>query len=138
MTPHLNDDQLIERLYGVAEHPHLDGCVPCSARFKELELRRAELVHPTTVSSEFLAAQRRKIYSRLEEKPHAGLKWAPALAAACAIAIGLFVYRPTPTTVPVTKSDSGDAQLFSEVYSMEQSTEPRAAAPIHALFEDNQ
>jgi hypothetical protein len=28
--------------------------------------------------------------------------------------------------------------LFADVYSIEQSTEPWAAAPINALFEDNQ
>jgi hypothetical protein len=32
---------------------------------------------------------------------------------------------------------AADAQLFSDVYAMEQSSEPRAAAPIHALIEEN-
>jgi hypothetical protein len=32
---------------------------------------------------------------------------------------------------------AADAQLFSDVYAMEQSAEPRAAAPIHALIEEN-
>jgi hypothetical protein len=31
-----------------------------------------------------------------------------------------------------------DAQLFADVYSMEQSLEPSVAAPIHTLFEENQ
>ena len=54
-------------------------------------------------------------------------------------AVGVLVYRfPATAPVPASKADTGDAQLFSEVYSMEQSTEPRGAAPIHALFEDNQ
>jgi hypothetical protein len=35
------------------------------------------------------------------------------------------------------KPEIDDAQLFSEVYSMEQSTEPIAAKPIHAIFEQD-
>jgi hypothetical protein len=139
MSPHLSDDQLLDRLYGIATDSHLQDCVPCAERFRQLERRRAELVEPTAVSAEFLAAQRRKIYSRLDEKPRMGLRWAPALAAAFVLAVGLLVYRsPATAPVPASKADTGDAQLFSEVYSMEQSTEPRGAAPIHALFEDNQ
>jgi hypothetical protein len=139
MSPHLSDDQLLDRLYGIVADSHLQDCVQCAERFRELECRRSELVEPGAVSSEFLAAQRRKIYSRLDEAPRLGLRWVPALAAGFVVAIGLLVYRPPSTTpVPASKADTGDAQLFSEVYSMEQSTEPRGAAPIHALFEDNQ
>jgi hypothetical protein len=29
-----------------------------------------------------------------------------------------------------------DAQLFTDVYSMEQDVEPKAAAPIRALFQE--
>ena len=64
------------------------------------------------------------------------MRWVPALAAACLLAIGVLVYRPAPRLA--CTPDPSDAQLFSDVYSMEQSTEPLAAAPIHALFEDNQ
>jgi hypothetical protein len=34
--------------------------------------------------------------------------------------------------------EQSDEQLFSDLYSMEQSDEPRAAAPIHALFESSE
>jgi hypothetical protein len=137
MNRHLNDDELLDRLYGLADAPeHLESCADCARRWNQLRERRAEIAAPREVSREFLAAQRRKIYSRLGENPHGQRKWIPAaLAAACLLAIGLFVYRPEP---PRQHPDSADAQLFSEVYSMEQTTEPRAAAPIHALFEDNQ
>lgn len=136
MNPHLNDDQLLDRLYGVADDPHVESCGECSARYREMELRRAELAEPQAISAEFLAAQRRKIQARLEQRPSLGLKWAPAFAAAVAIAIGLLVYRPAKVSAPA--ADANDAQLFAEVYSMEQSTESQAAAPIHALFEDGQ
>ena len=65
------------------------------------------------------------------------MRWAPALAAACLLADR----HARESSVPRRRMRTGsraDAQLFSDVYSMEQSTEPRAAAPIHALFEENQ
>jgi len=135
MNAHLNDDQLIEQLYTAAAHPHLDSCAACAARYRELEQRRAELAQPVAVSAEFLAAQRRAIHARIEKRRDWRLRWAPA-AAALAIAIGLAVHYKAPNPAP--RPDAGDAQLFAEVYSMEQSTEPQAAAPIHALFEDDQ
>lgn len=137
MNAHLSDDQLLERLYGAAAHPHVESCEECSARYGELERRRAELAEAAPVAADFLAAQRRRIYARLERQARWRLKWAPAAAAALALAIGFAVYRPEAPK-PAVHPDSGDAQLFSEMYSMEQSTEPRAAAPIHALFEDDQ
>ena len=135
MSEHLNDDQLLDQLYGLSErHSHLDTCQDCARRWADLRERRAVLAIPEEVSWERLAAQRRAIYSRLGEQPRKPMKWVPALAAACLLVIGLIVYRPAQPA----HQDSGDAQLFSDVYSIEQSTEPLAAAPIHALFEDNQ
>lgn len=138
-SAHLSDDQLIDRLYGLsADDAHLAHCGDCSRRWSELRARRARLAEPEEVSSAFLAAERRKIYARLGERPGASPKWVPwapaALAAACLLLIGVFVYRPAPSH----HNDVADAQLFADVYAMEQSTEPRAAAPINALFEDNQ
>jgi hypothetical protein len=65
-------------------------------------------------------------------------KWVPAAAAAFVVAVALLIYHPSAPSPAPPKIEVSDAQLFSEVYSMEQSTEPRAAAPIHGLFEDNQ
>jgi hypothetical protein len=134
MSGHLNDDQLIDRLYGLASDRHTDECSECAQRLRELRERKAELSATKPVANDFLFAQRRKIYARLGEQPHTGMRWAPALAAACLLAVGMLFYRPAPVPHP----DAADAQLFADVYSMEESTEPRAAAPIHALFEDNQ
>lgn len=137
MNHHFSDDELLDRLYGIADNDdHLESCPECASRSTALEKRRRELAQPEPVSTQFLAAQRRAIYSRLGEQPHSRMKWAPALAAACLLIIGLVVYRPI--AAPPVHTDSGDAQLFADVYSMEQSTEPQAAAPIHELFEDNQ
>jgi len=130
---HLNDGQLIERLYGVAAHPHADSCPECAARYAEMERRRAEAVRPAAVSAEFLAKQHEAVLLRVD-RPRLRLAWIPALAATAAVAIGFFVYRPAPAP----RVEAGDEQLFADVYSMAQSTEPSAASPIHSLFEDNQ
>jgi hypothetical protein len=135
MTEHLNDDQLIDQLYGLSENRlHFENCDNCARRFAELRERRAMVASPAEMSWERLAAQRRAIYSRLGESPRKQMRWVPALAAGCLLVIGAFFYRPAQPA----HQDSGDAQLFSDVYSIEQSTEPLAAAPIHELFEDNQ
>jgi hypothetical protein len=138
LKPHLSDDQLIDLLYGVEQvTPHLAECEACTARFEAFEQRHRESIPTVPVTGEFLAAQRRQIHARLDQRPVTRLKWVPALVAACLLFVMVLVHRPTPA--PVTHTDSGDAQLFSEVYSMEQSSvEPAAAAPIHELFEDNQ
>jgi|SRR5579883_167344 len=137
---HLNDDQLLDHLYGIVEaDAHLGSCEECAARYRALESRRRALSAPVEIEPQMLAAQRRKILARVENGSPFSWKWIPAAAAAAVVAIGLWMHHPaTPSAPAVAHMDASDDQLFSEVYSMEQSTEPRAAAPIHALFEDNQ
>ena len=135
MSGHLTDDQLVDQLYGLAgDDTHLESCDDCARRWRGIRERRAILAAAETVSPEFLAAQRRLIYSRLGEPRRHRTRWAPALAAAGLVVIGVLMYRPSAPARP----DAGDAQLFSDAYSMGESTEPEAGAPIHALFEDNQ
>lgn len=142
MKNHLTSDELIDRLYSVADGGHLDGCAECRERLGELRERRAMAVEAAPESYEFLAAQRRNIYARMGERPQTRMKWVPALAAAaCLVAVGVVAYHPAQMA-PQVVSQAGrpeidDAQLFSEVYSMEQSTEPIAAKPIHAIFEQD-
>src|ERR1700722_12577491 len=91
---------------------------------------------PVPASYEFLAAQRRAIYTRLGEDPGARVRsrlaWGPALAAVALVAIGLTARHPvvhsTSTAVhgnsaSQTEFSAEDAQLFADVYSMEQSLE---------------
>jgi hypothetical protein len=137
MKNHLSNDELLDRLYGLAgEAGHIESCTDCQQRWNQLREQRARLAVSDDVSTGFLAGQRRKIYARLGEEPRHQMKWAPALAAACLLVAGVFLYRPA--AAPHQSAVVSDAQLFSDVYSMEQSVEPRAAEPIHALFEDNQ
>jgi anti-sigma factor RsiW len=136
MKNHLTTDELVDRLYGVSEPGHLDHCAECAERFRRLRELHETAAEPVPESYEFLAAQRRNIYARMGERPQTRMKWVPALAAAAFLAaVGMFAYHPSRQ---VAKPQIDDAQLFSDVYSMEQSMEPVAAKPIHAIFEQDQ
>jgi len=144
--PHLSDDELIGLLYGLGDSErHLAGCSECNERWnamhRALGMARAEAVAPE-ISGRRLAAQRLRILERLEQPAgsHAW-RWVPVAAAASLLAIGLFmkpssrVPHPAPPAAAAVNSEA-DAELFTDVYSMEQDVEPRAAAPIRALFQE--
>jgi hypothetical protein len=142
MNTHLTDDELIDRLYGLGDPAH--ECAQCGARLRAMEQRRAEVAVSTPASGDFLAAQRRSVYSRLGQPSRSHWSWAPATVAALCLAVAGIMVLHTPGRVPATPPGAvshtdavADAQLFSDVYAMEQSSEPRAAAPIHTLIEEN-
>ena len=87
------------------------------------------------VSAEFLAAQRRNIYRRMDESRsgHTFLRWALSLAMLLLIVAGgiTFEYRQKPAAPAIS-----DDQLFSDLSAMEQRSEPKAIQPIHSLFEE--
>ncbi len=137
---HLSEDALLDAVYGIAGNEaeaHLRECADCAQRLHEWQEKRAATAASIEISGEFLAAQRRKIYERIEQPSRKHWLWAPGLAAACALAVGIFVYHPAPQQQPVNKpAEISDAQLFGDIYSMEQVVEPAAAAPARALFEE--
>jgi len=150
---HLNDDELLAQMYAggtiarLDRGAHLMECADCSTRLEALaetkaRLRAAADASAPVVSNEFLAAQRRAIYARLDQRVASQMRWAPAVAAAGLLAVGLLLYHPhTPyapvhTTDPAARVEVSNEQLLSDLYSMEQSVEPEAAAPIHELFEE--
>ena len=137
---HLSEDALLDAVYGIAGNEadaHLRGCTDCAQRLHEWQEKRASTVASVEIPGDFLAAQRRKIYERIERPSRKHWLWAPGLAAACALAVGIFVYHPAPQQQPVSKpAEISDAQLFGDIYSMEQVVEPAATAPARALFED--
>jgi hypothetical protein len=138
---HLSENELLDAVYGIAgsaAEAHLRRCADCSQRLEEWHEKRAAAVESVEIPNDFLAAQRKKIYERIERPSRKHWLWAPGLVAACALAIGVFVYHPTPKEQPRRNAEISDAQLFREVYSMEQSLEPAAAAPARALFEDQE
>jgi len=139
---HLSEDSLLNAVYGIAEdgaNVHLRECADCAQRLNEWHEKRTAAVADVEIPAEFLAAQRRKIYERIERPSRKRWLWAPGLAAACALAVGILVYHPAPQRQPVHHpAEISDAQLFGDVYSMEQAVEPAAAAPVRALFEEQQ
>jgi hypothetical protein len=133
---HWTDDDLINSIYGIGpEHDHLDQCPECRARWLTLQSRRSEITVEPEVSTDFLAAQRRMIYQRIEQRPQRMRRLAPAFVAMLALLIALMVYRPATSPPPAPLSSSSDEQLTTDIYSMEQSSEPQAARAMHALFE---
>lgn len=137
---HLSEDALLGAVYGIAGNEaetHLRRCADCAQRLHEWQEKRAATTASVEIPSDFLAAQRRKIYQRIERPSRKRWLWTPSLAAACALAIGIFVYHPARQPHPVSKpAEMSDAQLFGDIYSMEQVVEPAAAAPARALFEE--
>jgi len=137
---HLSEDALLDAVYGIGgsdAETHLRGCADCAQRLHEWQEKRAATVASLEIPDDLLAAQRRRIYERIERPSRKHWLWAPGLAAACALAVGIFVYHPAPQQHPLSKSpEISDAQLFRDIYSMEQTPEPAAAAPARALFEE--
>jgi hypothetical protein len=144
---HLTGDDLIDRLYGTASaeaNAHFERCVECGERLRALELRRADSAAMPVISEAALAKQRRAILNRVESPGASRIKWVPAFAAACLLVVVALVYQPSePVAVPNSEKiakaapEISDKELFSELYAIEQREEPRAAAPIHQLFESS-
>ena len=136
---HFSEDELLDRLFGISSRSdsHLDACAECRASWNVLskaraaELRRTQLDLPES----FLMQQRMNVMNRIERR--VSRNWlpgpAPALALAMLCAIAVLLVRPAPAPVEVS-----DAQFFSEVYSVAESTQPNSAAPIQNLFQGEQ
>jgi hypothetical protein len=87
------------------------------------------------VSPEFLAAQRRAIYRRIDRPRHniLALRWALSFALLLLmIAGGFTVEQRRRHTTPAISDD----QLFSDLSAMDQTNEPKAIQPIHGLFQE--
>ncbi len=150
--PHLSDDELIGRVYGLDvkdDEAHLEACSECSERLRAMGQARMATIDAPRISARRLAVQRQQILERLE-RPSSALvasrgvlasRWIPAAAVAALLAVAMFLHQhssvppPAPAATAVV-SGEGDAELFTDVYSMEQDVEPRAAAPIRALFQE--
>ena len=144
---HLSDDELIGMLYGIGDgESHLAGCSECSERWSamhtSLGMARTESARTMEISARSLAAQRLQILERVERPTgsHAW-RWVPVATAASLLAAGLFFKQSSSVPkaappAPVAANAEADAELFTDVYSMERDIEPKAAAPIRALFQE--
>lgn len=146
---HLTDDEMLDQVYGLgvgSKDGHVRDCAECRGRLDALLRTKASLRSEADargrVSPSFFAAQRRTVYGRLDQAAAAHVRWAPALAGAGLLAMGLLLFphmqglAPHASAPPVRVELNTNEQLFSDLYSMEQSVEPEAVAPIHELFEE--
>lgn len=133
---HWDDHELIERLYGLGpEDGHLDECEHCTGRMRSLLTAREHVLAPPSVSEEWMARQRLAI-RRSMDTPGRNRRWLPygsAVATAAVLLLAVLLYRPAPAPKPPS-----DAEIFADVYSLASSSEPLAAEPMHALFEEGQ
>ncbi|HLH03334.1 MAG TPA: hypothetical protein VKX25_11220 [Bryobacteraceae bacterium] len=137
---HWTDEQLIAHLYGVGpEDGHLSACAECRSRLSAMETRREQVAAGAEeVPSEYLIAQRRRIYAALSERGNVWSRWnlrrwAPASAAALALAASLFFYGEQRRAQEHQNAIS-DAQLAQEVSQLAQGSEAPQTAPLEGLF----
>jgi len=141
---HWTDEALLGLLYGLTRGPDQDqhpveSCPDCLARLETLRTSRQAIVAGGDVSEDFLRAQRRAIYQRIENRKRA-YSWSwrvPLGATAMVVALAVFLYRPAPPP-PAEPAVLSDAQFFSELAAEASGREPRAAEPIHGLFAETE
>jgi hypothetical protein len=99
--------------------------------------RRTKSLPEQEVSSEFLAAQRRSIYRRMEEprRNWISMRWALSLSMLVLMLAGGLTLERRHRAAPAI-SPMSDDQLFSDLSAMEQRNEPKAIQPIHGLFQE--
>ncbi len=138
---HWNDDDLINRLYGVGPaDDHVERCADCGRRWSEMLARRGKILEAPAVPEALLSAQRRAILGRMRA-PEERRAWrmVPSFAAAALLVVAIGINTPAPKPVPaIASSDaqfSNDAQFFNDIFSSISGAAPRAVAPVEGLFE---
>ncbi len=131
------EQDLIDRLYGIeTAPPEVTAAWEATPEYRAA-WERVQVQHASKpgVPEPDWAAQRRRIYERLEHPSVSWTKWLSAGLATAALAGVLFVNRPG--LAPVVPEEISDTQLFQEMAAIEQTAEPRAAAPVKELFHSN-
>lgn len=131
---HWTENDFQKWLYGLKEEDsHLVDCTGCRADLERLRVTRRHILAEPDVSEEFLAAQRRSIYNRLNHatRHFAPLRWALSAAVLLVLVVGFTLPRLKQSPVTLTN----DEQLYSDLAAMEQTSEPKAIQPLHKLFE---
>jgi hypothetical protein len=135
---HWTESDFQNWLYGLRDQDqHIVECPVCRGEIERLGRERERITASPAVSDEvsheFLAAQRRRIYQRIEAPRHNpfALRWVLSAAMLLLMIAGI-TFQQLRKSVPAIS----DEQLFSDLSSMEQSAEPKAIQPIHNLFEE--
>ncbi len=135
---HYSDDDLVARLFGLGpDDPHLAECEECTRRWDKIR-ERIELRRPAEVEvpADFLAAQRRAIYARVERKSRRlPLRWLPLPAAALLVLVMVFtVFKPASHKSP--KDVISDDQALQDVFTTGSRIELAGLNPVESLFEE--
>ncbi len=104
------------------------------SNFEDWLHRQTKNLPEPEVSAEFLAAQRRSIYRRIDQPRRSVhvMRWALSVAMLLALFAGSLRFERRHKPAPAISDD----QLFSDLSAMEQTNEPRAIQPIHGLFQE--
>jgi hypothetical protein len=139
---HWSREEMVSHLYGLdvaddLELSHLEMCEACSAGWTSVQMRRSESAAAAVVPEDLLRKQRNAVFTRIERPSRPTPLWglAPAAATALLLVMGIVTQAPRPVdnvqTAAVTASDK---ELFNELSEMLSEDAPRGAAPIRALF----
>jgi hypothetical protein len=140
VSGHWTDEQIVDHIYGVGPGDgHIDSCRVCSGRFLAFQERRLALdtVAPPveTLSSDFVAAQRRAIYAKISEpRSFFPLRRLASAAATVIVLAGGFMFYQERHARDEARAQVTDAQLAQEVSQMAFDGEPQSTAPLKALF----
>jgi anti-sigma factor RsiW len=144
---HWTEEQLIHHLYGIGpSDDHVTECAECRARLHEMRQARESVESrfdmSETVDSASLASARRAIYARIDAGQRRspwqlpGRIWATA-ALGIALLGGALTFHGTHSTINrADEAKVSDTQLAQQVSQIADNTEPAAAAPLEALFEE--
>jgi hypothetical protein len=145
LSGHWTDEEMIGYLYGVGpENGHLEHCVECQGRLSAMQVQRQALDRATAdndgVSFDFLAAQRRAIYQRLEQP----VRWwslayvrrvAAGIAAAVVLSGSAYMYQQN-RSMEMARERAEDAKLLQEVTAMaSMDSGAESTEPLQGLFE---
>lgn len=145
-STHLSEEEVLSSLYGlVPPGGHLANCPECQARAAALQNAcsavEREYATADAVSADFLAAQRRRIYARLDSRPaslwNIGVRRRASTAAALLVIGGglAFLTERHPVQVAQESPKVSDEQLAQEIGQFAAESEPEPAEPLRALFE---
>ncbi len=139
---HWTEEQMIAHLYGVGlEDEHVSHCSQCAQQLAAMQSSRLHLDaegEPDTVSSDLLAAQRRKIYQKASAPAQGSLlRWfAPVLAALLVMIGGLWMQQQRQQqNDPSSMVKVSDTQLVEDAGRIAFDSEPAPVAPLQELFE---
>jgi hypothetical protein len=132
---HYSDDDLVALLLGLGPaDAHLENCELCSARWNKFrqvhQLRHTEIELP----EDLLAAQRRAVYARIEQKPvKFRSAWLPLPFAALLVLLMFTVFRPASQkiTIDVISED----KALQDVFTVASRIDPAGLKPVKSLFE---